>query len=103
MSNEDKDLDQETELDGTFDDETCLTKGGQENIDEAIQVFEETSYFTVRHNAETGGTEWKKTDPPEFRNITAIKRSFPDYQPGKVRVYTKEEIEEYELQHNASD
>ena len=64
-------------------------------IDDAIALFESGYYIVPSHDSETGGTRYHSGDPPKFRSIRRLKRRRRDYQPGPVKVYTTEEIEDY--------
>jgi hypothetical protein len=60
------------------------------------EVFE---YFQVgdRSDKQPDGNEWPMHALPTKWN----KRKLPDYRPGKVKKYTKQEIEDYEKQRDA--
>lgn len=64
-------------------------------IDDAIELFESAHYIIPSHDAETGGTRYSNAEVPRFRSIRRLKRRHSDYRPGKVKVYTAEEIEDY--------
>ena len=95
MSKDNKDLTPESEKDGTISGTTSLTKG-QQNIDEALLMFEQSYYTVPEHDAESGFTKQRKPVPPTFKTVRKLKQRNPDYRPGEVKVYTKEEIDEYE-------
>lgn len=67
-----------------------------DDIGDAIELFESSYYLTLSHDSETGNTSITKPEPPKFRNIRRLKQAKPDYRAGPVKMYTAEEIKEYE-------
>ena len=65
-------------------------------IEDAIEYFESAYSVGCTYNSETGAVSYSKVPHQLYRNIRRLKRSRPDYRAGKVKVYTREEIEEYE-------
>ena len=65
-------------------------------LDDAVEYFESSYHIVPTHDSETGLTRYARTRAPLFQNIRRLKRSRDDYRPGKVKVYTRAEIEEYE-------
>lgn len=65
-------------------------------IDDAIEYFESTYYIVPSHDHEVGATKYSNREAPLFRNVRILKRRHSDYRPGPIKVYTKQEIEEYE-------
>ena len=65
-------------------------------LDEAVELFESAHYVVPNHDSETGSTQYNHANRPTFRSIRKLKRRYSDYQAGPVKVYTKQEIKEYE-------
>lgn len=66
-------------------------------IGDAIELFESSYYVIPSHDSETGNTRYTTgQQPPSFTNLRKLKQRRDDYRPGKVKVYTEQEIEEYE-------
>lgn len=106
MSNDNSNLDNESEKDGTFREGEGLTKYNRVsvNTEDPADVHE---MFQTKFN-----TPIKKENYDEDKNrdggageghtwvapigIRKLVRKHPDYRHGPVKIYTKEEIEEYE-------
>lgn len=65
-------------------------------IGDAIELFESAHYIVPSHDSEAGHTRYTRPDPPTFRSVRRLKQRHSDYRAGPVKVYTREEIEEYE-------
>ena len=68
----------------------------QKEIDDAIDLFESAHNITPSYDGETGNTSYTTTPTKTFLNVRRVKKRHADYQPGTVKVYTPEEIKEYE-------
>jgi hypothetical protein len=66
------------------------------DIKEAIEVFECGYYTQPVFVPADGTTKYVAAPSPSFRSIRRLKMSRSDYKPGKVRVYTEQEVKEYE-------
>lgn len=67
-----------------------------DDIGDAIELFESAYHIVPSYDSETGNTSITKPDAPKFRTIRRLKQASPDYRTGAVKVYTAEEIKEYE-------
>ena len=68
----------------------------QKEIDDAIDLFESAHNITPSYDSETGNVSFTTTPNKTFLNVRKVKKRYGDYQPGAVKVYTPEEIKEYE-------
>jgi len=68
----------------------------KKEIRDAIDLFESAYYVVPTYDAETGTTSYTTKECPVFTNVRNIKGQYKDYQPGEVKIYTTEEIKEYE-------
>ena len=68
----------------------------QNEIDDAVEYFESSYYVVPSFDAEVGSTKYSKREAPLFRNIRILKGKRSDYRPGPVKVYSRQEIKEYE-------
>lgn len=73
-----------------------MKKRKTNDIQEAIDVFESGYYTQPNYDAANGKVSYTKAEAPVFRSVRRLKMSRPDYKYGPVRVYTEQEIKEYE-------
>ena len=66
-----------------------------DDIGDAVELFESSYYLTLSHDSETGSTSITKSEPPKFRNIRRLKQASPDYRAGPVKIWSDEEIKAY--------
>lgn len=64
-------------------------------LDDAVELFESAHYLVPIYDAESGNTNFTNTRSTSFRNIRRLKRGRADYQPGPIKDYTEQEIEDY--------
>lgn len=113
MSNKDKELHPESEIDGTSSVGDCLNtyKG---NPKSKVSLAKEDPYdiwemFQTKYNPSDVDADDDTTGTSEEGQPTIIPigvrkliRKNPDYRPGPVKVYTQEEIDAY-VQDRSSD
>jgi len=75
-----------------------MSKKAQKEINDAVVLFEQAYYVVPCYDNETGNTEINIRPCPSFTSVRRLKGRRADYRPGKVKVYTEQEVRQYELE-----